>query len=86
MFKAMDFSDNDPLLAMKTAELGSQLAALQRELKDTDRSLLIILSGWEATGKGQLLLDGTPAQIRCLAGENLPTEESVADLYRRFGI
>ena len=37
-------------------------------------------------GKGQLLLDGTTAQIRCLAGENLSTEESVADLYRRFGI
>ena len=57
MFKAMDFSDNDPMLSMKTAELGARLAALQRELKDTDRSLLIILSGWEATGKGQILND-----------------------------
>lgn len=37
-------------------------------------------------GKGQLLLDGTTAQIREMAGENLSTEESVADLYRRFGI
>ena len=37
-------------------------------------------------GKGQLLLDGTTAQIRAMAGENLSTEESVADLYRRFGI
>ena len=37
-------------------------------------------------GKGRLLLDGTPAQIRAMAGENLSTEESVADLYRRFGI
>ena len=37
-------------------------------------------------GKGQLLLDGNPAQIRAMAGENLSTEESVADLYRRFGI
>jgi len=37
-------------------------------------------------GKGQLLLDGDTAQIRAMAGENLSTEESVADLYRRFGI
>ena len=37
-------------------------------------------------GKGQLLLDGTTEEIRAMAGENLSTEESVADLYRRFGI
>ena len=37
-------------------------------------------------GKGQLLLDGDTPQIRAMAGENLSTEESVADLYRRFGI
>ena len=37
-------------------------------------------------GKGRLLLDGTTTQIRAMAGENLSTEESVADLYRRFGI
>ena len=43
-----------------------------------DRVLLI--------GKGQLLLDGSIKEIRAMAGENLSTEESVADLYRRFGI
>lgn len=37
-------------------------------------------------GKGQLLLDGPIEEIRSMAGENLSTEESVADLYRRFGI
>ena len=37
-------------------------------------------------GKGRLLLDGDTAQIRAMAGENLSTEASVADLYRRFGI
>lgn len=37
-------------------------------------------------GKGRLLLDGTTEEIRAMAGENLSTEESVADLYRRFGI
>ncbi len=57
MLKKMAFSKDDPLLAMKTSDLGSQLGALQRELKDTDRSMLIILSGWEVTGKGQILND-----------------------------
>ena len=57
MLKKMKFSKDDPLLQMKTSELGSQLGALQREMKDTDLSLLIILSGWEATGKGQILND-----------------------------
>lgn len=37
-------------------------------------------------GKGQLLLDGPIEEIRAMAGENLSTEESVADLYHRFGI
>lgn len=37
-------------------------------------------------GKGLLLLDGPIEEIRAMAGENLSTEESVADLYRRFGI
>ena len=37
-------------------------------------------------GKGQLLLDGNTEEIRAMTGENLSTEESVADLYRRFGI
>jgi ABC-2 type transport system ATP-binding protein len=37
-------------------------------------------------GKGMLLLDGPIEEIRAMAGENLSTEESVADLYRRFGI
>lgn len=37
-------------------------------------------------GKGQLLLDVSIEEIRAMAGENLSTEESVADLYRRFGI
>ncbi|MEE0435775.1 MAG: phosphate--AMP phosphotransferase [Peptococcaceae bacterium] len=57
MFKKMKFAQDDPLLSLKISELGSQLASLQRALKDTDRSLLILLSGWEATGKGQILND-----------------------------
>lgn len=63
-------------------QCGTTVILTTHDMQDIDalcsRVLLI--------GKGQLLLDGTTAQIRCLAGENLSTEESVADLYRRFGI
>lgn len=57
MLKKMAFSDDDPLLQLKISELGEQLGTLQRALKDTDRSLLVLLSGWECTGKGQILND-----------------------------
>ena len=63
-------------------QCGTTVILTTHDMQDIDalcsRVLLI--------GKGQLLLDGATAQIRCLAGENLSTEESVADLYRRFGI
>ncbi len=61
---------------------GTTVLLTTHDMQDVDalcsRVLLI--------GKGQLLLDGDTAQIRTMAGENLSTEESVADLYRRFGI
>ena len=61
---------------------GTTVILTTHDMQDVDalcsRVLLI--------GKGRLLLDGSTAQIRAMAGENLSTEESVADLYRRFGI
>ena len=57
MLKPIDFSLNDPLMDKKISELGEQLAVLQRQLKDTNKSLLIILSGWEVSGKGKILND-----------------------------
>ena len=61
---------------------GTTVLLTTHDMQDVDalcsRVLLI--------GKGQLLLDGDTAQIRAMAGENLSPEESVADLYRRFGI
>ena len=56
----------------------SRETAISGTIRRAARLLLI--------GKGQLLLDGDTARIRSMAGENLSTEESVADLYRRFGI
>ena len=61
---------------------GTTVILTTHDMQDVDalcsRVLLI--------GKGRLLLDGSTARIRAMAGENLSTEESVADLYRRFGI
>ncbi|MDO4280705.1 MAG: phosphate--AMP phosphotransferase [Peptococcaceae bacterium] len=57
MLKKLDFPKDDPLMQLKISELGEKLATLQRQLKDTDKSLLILLSGWEGTGKGQILND-----------------------------
>ena len=61
---------------------GTTVILTTHDMQDVDalceRVLLI--------GKGRLLLDGTTAEIRQMAGEKLSTEESVADLYRRFGI
>ena len=45
------------MLKMKRSELGEQLAALQRAMKDTDKSLLVLISGWESVGKGVVLND-----------------------------
>lgn len=61
---------------------GTTVLLTTHDMQDIDALCTRVL----LIGKGQLLLDGTTAQIRCLAGENLSTEESVADLYRRFGI
>ena len=61
---------------------GTTVILTTHDMQDVDalcsRVLLI--------GKGRLLLDGSTAEIRAMAGENLSTEESVADLYRQFGI
>ncbi len=63
-------------------QCGTTVILTTHDMQDVDalcsRVLLI--------GKGRLLLDGSTAEIRAMAGDNLSTEESVADLYRRFGI
>lgn len=41
------------------SELGKTFARLQRELKDTNKKMLVIVDGWESSGKGALLKDLT---------------------------
>lgn len=47
------------LACIKRSELGKEFARLQRELAETDRSMLVIVDGWESSGKGFLLKDLT---------------------------
>lgn len=57
MLRQVDFADDEPLMQLKSSELGEKLAALQRQMTKTEQSLLIILSGWESAGKGVILND-----------------------------
>ena len=43
----------------KRSKIGEDFARLQRELKKTKKSMLIIVDGWESSGKGMLLKDLT---------------------------
>jgi polyphosphate:AMP phosphotransferase len=44
---------------IKRSKLGKHFAKLQRKLKQTDLSMLIIIDGWESSGKGYVLKDLT---------------------------
>jgi polyphosphate:AMP phosphotransferase len=60
MLKDFDFDKKDTTLSgTKRSELGSGLAALQRKLVNSDSSMLIIVDGWESSGKGHILKDLT---------------------------
>ena len=50
---------SDRLSNQKRSDMGEQLAALHRELIETDKSMLVIVDGWESSGKGYLLKDLT---------------------------
>lgn len=49
----------EELSDIKRSDLGTEFARLQRELAETDRSMLVIVDGWESSGKGFLLKDLT---------------------------
>lgn len=49
----------DSLSDMKRSDLGEEFARLQRQLEKTDKSMLVIVDGWESSGKGYLLKDLT---------------------------
>jgi len=60
MLKDFDFNAVDETFAdRKRSELGAELAALQRKLLNSDSSLLLIVDGWESSGKGYMLKELT---------------------------
>ncbi|MGP6147532.1 phosphate:AMP phosphotransferase [Jeotgalibaca sp. A122] len=77
MLKDFDFS-SVKVEKVKRSELGEDLAKLQRQLKKTDSRMLVIVDGWESSGKGFVLKDLTreldPRYHEVSVFEN-PTEE-----------
>lgn len=58
MLKDYDFSETH-VDKVKRSELGEEFAKLQRQLNKTDSSMLVIVDGWESSGKGFVLKDLT---------------------------
>lgn len=56
MLKNFDFKKRDTTYDLEDAnQLQEKLALLQRELHATEKSVLIIVDGWESSGKGYIL-------------------------------
>lgn len=58
MIKDYRFDDfKNPYEGFKRSELGNRLARLQRLVKELDIPVLIIVDGWESSGKGYVIKD-----------------------------
>lgn len=58
MLYDIDFNKSDhPYHGLSRSKMGERLAELQRALERTDRSALVIINGWECSGKGFVLND-----------------------------
>jgi polyphosphate:AMP phosphotransferase len=72
----------------KRSELGEDFARLQRDLKETKKSMLVIVDGWESSGKGYLLKDLTreldPKYYEVSVFETASTEENQHPYLYRF--
>lgn len=89
--KVKDYRDeiDKELSDTKRSDLGEDFARLQRALKETNKSMLVIVDGWESSGKGYLLKDLTreldPKYYEVSVFENATEEEgSHPYLYRFF--
>lgn len=89
MLKDFDFSSGlKGMEKEKRSALGEEFARLQRQLKKTDKSLLIIVDGWESSGKGFVLKDLTreldPRYFEVSVYEPATDEEKVRTFLWRF--
>ncbi|AMB98583.1 phosphate:AMP phosphotransferase [Aerococcus urinaehominis] len=79
----------DPALSdRKRSDLGEEFAKLHRQLQDTDKSMLVIVDGWESSGKGYLLKDLTreldPKFYEVATFDQAQDHESCFPYLRRF--
>lgn len=86
--KAMRGVISSRLSYRKRSELGKDFARLQRALNKTKKSLLVIVDGWESSGKGTLLKDLTreldPKYYEVSVFEESSAEESRHPYLHRF--
>lgn len=73
---------------MKRSELGDKFAELHRQLQETKKSMLVIVDGWEASGKGFLLKDLTreldPKHYEVAVFDESTLEDEQRPYLRRF--
>jgi len=80
---------SEELSDQKRSRLGEKFAELQRELQKTKKSMLVIVDGWESSGRGYLLKDLTreldPKNFEVSVFEESSIDESEHPyLYRYF--
>lgn len=78
----------ESLVNQKRSDLGQYFAKLHRQLQQTKKSMLIIVEGWESSGKGFLLKDLTreldPRYFKVRLYEEATPRESKYPYLRRF--
>lgn len=89
MIKNFNFKKfKNPYKGFKRSELGERLAKLQRDIKELDIPVLIIVDGWESSGKGFVINDLTreldPRTFKVEVFENPTDEERSRSFLWRF--
>jgi len=89
MLSEFDFDKvYNPYNISSSSELGEQLARLQRQVKNLDIPVLIIVEGWESSGKGhmikELIRELDPRSFKVSAFENPTDEEKSRPFLWRF--
>lgn len=82
-------SISEDLQDTKRSDLGEKFAEIHRQLQETDKSMLVIIDGWESSGKGVLLKDLTreldPKHFEVAVFEEADqNEQNYPYLYRFF--
>lgn len=72
----------------KRSDMGERFAALHRKLMETEKSMLVIIDGWESSGKGYILKDLTreldPKYYEVSVFEESSKDESQHPYLHRF--